>query len=90
MDNYILRYYQAIRDGSVTVGRWVRLLYETIIRELEEKHIEYNPKKANKAINFIETQCRHSEGRLAPGFLKLELWQKALIACMFGLVDHNG
>lgn len=66
------------------------MLYETIIRELEEKHIEYNPKKANKAINFIETQCRHSEGRLAPGLLKLELWQKALIACIFGLVDHNG
>ena len=90
MDNYILRYYQKIKDGSVTVGRWIQLLYEHIIRELEEKSITYDPKRANKAINFIETQCRHSEGRLAPGFLKLELWQKALVSCIFGLVDSNG
>ena len=90
MDNYILRYYQKIKDGSVTVGRWIQLLYEHIIRELEEKSITYAPKRANKAINFIETQCRHSEGRLAPGFLKLELWQKALVSCIFGLVDSNG
>lgn len=90
MDNYILRYYQKIKDGSVIVGKWVRLLYEYIIREFEAKTIEFDPKKAKKAIDFIETQCRHSEGKLAPGLIKLELWQKALISCMFGVVDHNG
>lgn len=90
MDNYILRYYQKIKDGSVIVGKWVRLLYEYIIREFEAKTIEFDPKKAKKAIDFIETQCRHSEGKLAPGLIKLELWQKALISCMFGIVDHNG
>lgn len=90
MDNYILRYYQKIKDGSVIVGKWVRLLYEYIIREFEAKTIEFDPKKAKKAIDFIETQCRHSEGKLAPGLIKLELWQKALISCMFGIIDHNG
>lgn len=90
MDNYILRYYQKIKDGSVVVGKWIQLLYEHIIHDLEEKTITYDPKRANKAIEFIETQCRHSEGKLAPGFLKLELWQKALVSCIFGLVDENG
>ena len=36
-DNWILRYYQKIEDGSVTVGRWIRLLYERIIADLEAK-----------------------------------------------------
>ena len=90
MNNYILQYYQKIKDGSITVGRWVRLLYEYIIHGLEQKDFCYDQKKAHRAISFIETQCRHSEGRLAPGFLKLELWQKALVACIFGIVDKNG
>ena len=88
--DYILEYYQKIKDGSVAVGKWIQLLYEHIIHELEEKTIIYDPKRASKAIEFIETQCRHSEGKLAPGFLKLELWQKALVSCIFGLVDKNG
>lgn len=90
MNNYILQYYQKIKDGSITVGRWVRLLYEYIIHGLEQKDFCYDQKKAHRAISFIETQCRHSEGRLAPGLLKLELWQKALVACIFGIVDKNG
>ena len=29
--NYILEYYQAITDGSVTVGHWIREWYKQII-----------------------------------------------------------
>jgi phage terminase large subunit-like protein len=90
MDDYILCYYQKIKDGSVSAGQWIRLLYEYVIHGLELKEFRFDPKKADKAIKFIETQCRHSEGKLAPGFLKLELWQKALISCIFGLVDEDG
>jgi phage terminase large subunit-like protein len=89
-DNYISIYYQKIKDGSIVAGKWICILYEYISRGLEEKRFEFNQKKANKAIDFIETQCRHSEGKYAPNLLKLELWQKALISCMFGIVDSNG
>ncbi|MBQ3329999.1 MAG: terminase large subunit [Ruminococcus sp.] len=88
--NYIYAYYQGIKDGSETVGRWIELLYEFIVHGIEEKRFIFDPKKANKAINFIETQCRHSEGALAPNLFKLELWQKALISCMFGIVGEDG
>lgn len=90
MNNYILEYYQAIKDGSVIVGKWVRLLYEYIIRGLERGSFFYAPKKANAAILFIETFCHHHEGELAPGKIKLELWQKALLSVMFGIVDDEG
>lgn len=90
MDNFILAYYQQIKDGRVIVGKWVRLLYEKIVRDLEEGRYIYDGRKAANAIQFIETKVHHTEGKLAPGLLKLELWQKALLSCIFGLVDEDG
>ena len=89
-DNYILAYYQAIKDGQVVVGKWVRLVYEMIIGGLEEKRFFYDHKKAQKAVRFIETFAHHHEGHLAPERLQLELWQKALVSVIFGIVDEEG
>ncbi|MDO4750431.1 MAG: terminase large subunit [Eubacteriales bacterium] len=89
-ENAILAYYQAIKDGSITVGKWMTLVYEFIVHSLEEKAFFFDQKKANAAIEWIEGHCYHTEGPLAPGPLKLELWQKAMISCIFGLVDSEG
>ena len=89
-ENYILTYWQAIADGSETVGKWVRLLYEKIINGIEQKIFFYNHKKAAAAIAFIENFCHHHEGELAPGLIKLELWQKAFLSVLFGIVDADG
>lgn len=89
MNNYIFEYYQAIKDESVVVSKWVKLQYERIIKGLENKEYLYNAKKANSAILFIENFCKHHEGQLALKKLKLELWQKALISVIFGIVDEN-
>ncbi len=85
--NWILQYYQQITDGSVIVGRWIRLLYEGIVKGIEEGKYKYDQKKANNAVDWIENHCFHTIGFLAPGPLKLELWQKALISCLFGILD---
>lgn len=87
MANYIRQYYQQIRDGSVTVGRWISSLYEYIVRGIEEKQFVFDQKKANHAIDWIQAHCFHVEGPLAPQPIKLELWQKALISCIFGILD---
>ena len=89
MNNYIYEYYQAINDGTEIVGKWVRLWYEYLIKGLEEKAFFYNRKKANRALKFIEGFCRHHEGRLAPQHIKLELWQKAFVSVVFGILDSN-
>ena len=90
MNNSILAYYQAIKSGSVVVGRWIELLYERIIGMLERKEVTFDQTKANRAIEYIETHCFHTEGELAPNPLKLELWQKAFISLIFGIMDANG
>lgn len=88
MINFIFAYYQAIQDGSVTVGRWIRLMYEYVVKGLQSQSFFFDQKKANKAIRFIETFCHHCEGR--NDLLKLELWQKAFVSVVFGVVGADG
>lgn len=89
-NNYIYEYYQKINDGTIIAGKWIHLLYEYIVKGIENKDFYLNLKKANKAVNFIESFCHHSKGAAAPDLIKLELWQKALLSCIYGIVDDNG
>lgn len=85
-----MTYYQRIKDGSEIAGRWVKLVYSMIVKGLETRAFFYDAKKAHRAIAFIENFCRHHEGALAPQLIKLELWQQALTAVIFGVVDDTG
>lgn len=89
MVNYIYEYHQKIKNGTVVVGKWISLIYQKIVDGLQRKEFFYDAKKAQRAIVYIENYCRHHEGALAPNHIKLELWQKALISCIFGIVDSN-
>ena len=89
-DNYIYAYYQGIKNGTFLVSKYVRMMYEYLIRGLEEKAFFYDAVSANDAIDWIETHCFHTEGPLAPAQFKLELWQKAMLAATFGIKDENG
>ena len=87
-ENYITQYYRAIEKGEAVVGKWIRKLYEKVIAALEGGEYFYNEKKANKVIRFVENFCHHCEGR--DDLITLELWQKAAIALIFGIVDDDG
>ena len=89
-ENYILTYYQQITNGSVTVGKWIRLVYEYLVNGLEEKRFSFDQKKANDAIDWAENHWFHTEGHLAPNRIKLEVWQKALLSAIFGIMDEEG
>lgn len=90
MNNYIYEYYQGIQDGTICVGRWIRLWYEYIIKGLDAGSFFYSAKKAKAVLVFAENFCRHHEGPLAPGLIKLELWEKAFLSVIFGIVDADG
>lgn len=88
-ENYIYKYYQSIKNGSVIVGKWIEKLFEMIVDGLEKKEFVFNQKKANDAIDWIEEHCFHTEGPLAPNQIRLELWQKAILSLIFGICDVN-
>lgn len=87
MDNWIFKYHEAIQKKEVIVGVWARLCFEILTTGLLNGEWEFNEKKANKAIKFIENFCHHSEGR--SDLLHLELWQKAIVSAIFGIMDKT-
>lgn len=86
-NNYIFQYWEAIQNGTVTVGKWIKTIYEILVNGLKSGKWDFDEEKANKAINFIENFCHHSEGR--NDLLKLELWQKAIVSAIFGIMDKR-
>lgn len=90
MNNYIFAYYEEIKAGRIIAGRWIILWYSLIIERIQSGAYIYDDKKAQKAIRFVENFCRHHEGALAPQLIKLELWQKALVSVLFGILDETG
>ena len=85
--NYIYEYYQKICSGKITVGKWIQAIFKIIIDSLEKQDYYFSAKEANRAIKFIENFCHHSQGR--SDLLKLELWQKAIVSTIFGIVDEE-
>lgn len=87
-NEHIAVYYDGIVNGTYVVGKYIRLLYEYVLCGLREGEFFYDAKKANKAIAFVENFCRHQKTR--HDLIKLELWQKAFMAVIFGCVDADG
>ncbi len=85
--NYILEYKEKIDSGEEKSNKWIKKLYEKILEGLEEGLFFLDLKKAHKAITFIENFCHHNKTRR--DLIKLELWQKALITLIFGIVDDK-
>lgn len=88
LKSYIFQYYDDIEKGKKRVGKWIYKIFKIIVEGIENENWYYDDKKANKAIKFIENFCHHSKGR--SDLIKLELWQKAIISCIFGIVKENG
>jgi len=86
--NYIYEYYAGITSGQIIVGRWILAIYKIIISGLEKQQYFFDAKKANKAIQFIQGFCHHSQTRC--DLITLELWQRAMVSVMFGIVDSDG
>lgn len=90
MHNYILQYSEKIHCGEIVAGKWIKLLYDYITKGLETSLFFFDNEKADAVIKWIEQNCYHTEGPLAPNPLRLELWQKALLSTMYGVVDESG
>lgn len=85
--NYIVEYYDKIERGQIIAGKWIKKIYKILVDGIKSGDWDFDAKKANKAIQFIENFCHHSKGR--NDLFKLELWQKAIISAIFGILDKK-
>ena len=89
-ENWIYSYQQKVKDGHIIAGRYIKLVLDKLVEGIEKKDFIFDAKAANDAIEWIETHTFHTEGPLAPGPFKLELWEKAFVSALFGIKDENG
>lgn len=89
--NHIQAYVDAIRAGDVIVSRRVAKVYERLAEEIRNPRggFVFDERRAQRPIDFIEKFCRHSKGEWAGKPVKLELFQRAFIAALFGFVDRE-
>ena len=85
--NYIVEYYDKIERGKIIAGKWIKKIYKILVDGIKSGDWDFDAKKANKAIQFIENFCHHSKGR--NDLFKLVLWQKAIISAIFGILDKK-
>lgn len=89
--NPILEYWDGIQSGKETVSAKIEKTYKKLVWDIEhQSEFFYSPKRANHIIEFIENFCRHSKGKFGGKPVRLELWEKAMLAAIFGFVDIEG
>lgn len=92
----IMEYYSRIKDGKVTVSKKIQRIYQRLAEDLsgttgaDGTVYHYSPSRANHILEFAENYCRHSKGKLGGQLVVLELWEKAMLAAMFGFIDDEG
>lgn len=93
-DNYnpILLYWEKIESGEEVVGDKIRRTYKKLASDIYDVNSEYfySTGRGNHIIEFAENYCRLSKGKQAGKLVVLELWEKALLAAIFGFIDLEG
>ena len=86
--NPIVEYYEWINNHRKRVSLKVYKVYTELVRLIgdPDSEWEYDPRKANHAMEFVENYCHHSKGKSGGQPFILELWEKALLSATFGIV----
>lgn len=90
-ENPTIEYCNEIDNGNIIACKKINAVVH-YLRKLvngEREDIYYNSDRANHAIFFIENFCRNIAGSKGGQLIKLMLWQKCIIAAIFGLIDKD-
>lgn len=89
--NPILEYWEKIQKKEVIVSNKVYRTYRKVVHDIQSPgEYFYSSKRANHILEFAENYCRHSKGKFGGKPVRLELWEKAHLATVFGFVDIEG
>lgn len=90
MTNSIVEYHQKIKSKKIITSKKVERVYDEVVKNIiqnPKSEWEFNERKANHAVEFVERYCKHSKGSMAGKPFIMELWQKAFVSTIFGIVD---
>ena len=55
--NYIVEYHDKIERGQIIAGKWIKKIYKILVDGIKSGDWDFDAKKANKAIQFIENSA---------------------------------
>lgn len=89
--NPIREYWDKIQSGEEVVGAKIRKVYKKLVWDLDHPgEYFYSPKRANHILEFAENYCHNYQGKDGGKLVRLELWEKAMLAAIFGFVNVEG
>lgn len=89
--NPVLEYWEKIENGTEIVGRKIYQWYKYLAHLINNPgEYFYSSKRANHILEFAGNYCKLSKGAGAGKPVRLELWEKAMLSAVFGIVDING
>jgi len=89
--NWILKYWEEIKNGNIIVCQKVYKIYKRLVEEINNPKGDwvFDEEKANRPIEFIERFCKQSKGEWIGQPIQLQLFQKAYISALFGFVHKE-
>lgn len=89
--NPVLKYWNRIESGQEVVSHKIYVWYKYLAQLVNfPGEYFYSAKRANHILEFAENYCKLSKGAGAGKPVRLELWEKAHLAAVFGFIDING
>lgn len=81
--SWLLKYREAIANGEFIVGQELLTALDMYINDLDNPEYIYDTTKANVMIDFMENCIRLTKSPFYNQPMKLMLWQKAFIECLY-------
>lgn len=81
--SWLLKYREAISNGEFIVGQELLTALDMYIADLDNPEYIYDTTKANVMIDFMENCIRLTKSPFYNQPMKLMLWQKAFIECLY-------
>lgn len=89
--NPVLEYWEEIESGREVVSHKIYVMYKYLAHLINNPgEYFYSAKRANHILEFAENYCKISKGAGSGKPVRLELWEKAMLAAVFGIIDING
>lgn len=86
--NPLFEYWEWKNKNPDSVSEKMSAQLDKLVADISDltSDVIYDSNKANHALEFIENYCRNIKGKTAGKLVVLDLWEKAFIASIFGIV----
>lgn len=88
-DLYLIKYREEIRCGNIIAGEEMIRELDNLIRDLDSIEYRYDTSEFQRRADFMENCCRLTKSPFYNKPLKLMLWQKAWLECLYSFQIYD-